>query len=340
MHPTLRTLEDKGVPFVLFRYPDTKTIHCFYQNDNKTHTTNSFKDEGFIFAPFDFKDYAFNIPSTHQFTLELPEVLSSSTASIVLPSSGKANLIAKVNLAKEKITSNTFDKLVVSHRFELSYNEKSSAVFFRLAERYSNAFVYYWSHPETGDWLGATPEHFVELDKHILTTDALAGTLPANATQEDWTSKEFNEQQLVTDSILSALASVTENASIDQYPRETIQAGQLQHLRTKITVSSDNIQLKKVIKALHPTPAVGGIPKQESMQYLQQIEGYDRAFYTGFLGVINGTHYANLFVNLRCAKIENDRIYLYAGAGITHDSVAEDEWEEIFRKATTFLQVM
>lgn len=340
MNPTLLHLEEKGVPFVLFRFPDEEMVHCFFQNDKKTYTTSSFKEEGFVFAPFDFKDFAFIIPNKHQFTLKLPKKNSSLEPSFILPSTGKEDLIAKVNLAKEKIASKAFEKLVVSHRFELPYDGKPSSIFFRLVTTYSNAFVYYWSHPETGNWLGATPEHFVELKKSKLTTVSLAGTLPANASSNDWTSKEYNEQQLVTDSILSDLASATENASIEHHPRETMQAGHLQHLRTKITVSSENIALDRVIKALHPTPAVGGIPKNNSAKYLQSIEGYNRMFYTGFLGVLNGHHNVNLFVNLRCAKIENKRIFLYAGAGITHDSVAEDEWEEIFRKATIFLKVL
>lgn len=340
MNPKYLTLEKKGVPFVLFRFPNEETVHCFFQKEKKTYTTNSFKEEGFVFAPFDFKDFAFIIPNKHQFTLKLTQKLSSLESSFNLPTTGKQDLMDKVNLAKAKIASKVFEKLVVSHRFELPYEGKSSTLFFRLATNYSSAFVYYWSHPETGNWLGATPEHFVELKENKLTTVALAGTLPANGTTNDWTSKEFNEQQLVTDSILNALRSVTENASIEQHPRETMQAGQLQHLRTKITVSAENITLDRVIKALHPTPAVGGIPKSKSTKYLQLIERYNRMFYTGFLGIINGHHNANLFVNLRCAKIESNRIFLYAGAGITHDSIAEDEWEEIFRKAKTFLKVL
>lgn len=340
MNPTLRTLEDSGVPFVLFRYPHTKTIHCFYQKDHSTHKTIAFNEKGFVFASFDYQDSALIIPSDYQFIIETIPDDDPSNESFDLPLDGKSDLIEKVNTAKDAIDSKGYEKLVVSHRFVMAYQGKSSSIFFRLASSYSSAFVYYWSHPATGNWLGATPEHFVELDKNMLTTVALAGTLPANAATVDWTSKEFNEQQLVTDCILNALASVTENASIEQHPRETIQAGHLHHLRTKITVKSDNIQIKKIIKVLHPTPAVGGIPKQESIAYLQLNEGYDRAFYTGFLGPINGSHQANLFVNLRCAKIEKEKIYLYAGAGITHGSVAEDEWEEIFRKATTFLKVL
>ena len=92
----------------------------------------------------------------------------------------------------------------------------------------------------------------------------------------------------------------------------------------------------ELIQNLHPTPAVGGLPKAASLDFIQTHENYDRRFYSGVLGPI-GSRVKEVFVNLRCGEIQNQQLNLYVGGGVTAASQVEKEWRELMRKSETLL---
>ena len=104
--------------------------------------------------------------------------------------------------------------------------------------------------------------------------------------------------------------------------------------------------LKKVIAALHPTPAVCGLPKQSAKNFIRENEGYNREYYSGFLGELNldlvtfKTAQTDLFVNLRCVKILKDKAQLFIGCGITKDSNPEAEYIETINKSMTMKKII
>ena len=104
--------------------------------------------------------------------------------------------------------------------------------------------------------------------------------------------------------------------------------------------------LAQLLNKLHPTPAVCGLPKETAKNFILEHEGYDRSFYTGFLGEINlnsgGEKSANthLFVNLRCMELFEDKAVLFVGGGITNDSNNEKEWEETVAKSSTMKAIL
>jgi isochorismate synthase len=71
------------------------------------------------------------------------------------------------------------------------------------------------------------------------------------------------------------------------------------------------------------------------MEFLRANEGYDRQFYSGFLGPVNFRNESHIYVNLRCFQIQHKKAVVYAGAGVTIDSVPENEWEETEMKLDT-----
>jgi isochorismate synthase len=97
---------------------------------------------------------------------------------------------------------------------------------------------------------------------------------------------------------------------------------------------------------LHPTPAVCGLPKENAKQFILENEGYERKFYSGFLGelnlntILNKVVDSDLFVNLRCMEIERHKVHLYIGCGITKDSNPEKEYIETANKAMTMKQIL
>jgi len=326
-------------PFVLFRFPQEKQIHCYYQIDNETYLTENFQEEGFVFAPFLSQEENVMIPSTHRKSFKPIEV-SSSAQLYSLPKEGKADFTAKVAAAVEEINTAKIEKVVLSYAFDLPYQGEGSTLFHRLVYTYNNAFVYYWSHPQTGQWLGASPERLITLRGGSFSTVALAGTLPSGGRETDWTEKEKHEQQVVVDAIVGGLnqSGVAQNIHIGE--RKTIKAGQLFHLQTPITAEIKAGNLLSLVQYLHPTPAVGGLPKSTAVDYILLHEGYDRAYYTGYLGPFSKGDTARFFVNLRCAQITPQHLRIYTGAGITQGSDPDKEWEEICRKANTFLSVV
>ena len=335
----LANLLQQQHPFVLFRFPQEKQIHCYYQIDNETYLTENFQEEGFVFAPFLSQEENVMIPSTHRKSFKPIEV-SSSAQLYSLPKEGKADFTAKVAAAVEEINTAKIEKVVLSYAFDLPYQGEGSTLFHRLVYTYNNAFVYYWSHPQTGQWLGASPERLITLRGGSFSTVALAGTLPSGGRETDWTEKEKHEQQVVVDAIVGGLnqSGVAQNIHIGE--RKTIKAGQLFHLQTPITAEIKAGNLLSLVQYLHPTPAVGGLPKSTAVDYILLHEGYDRAYYTGYLGPFSKGDTARFFVNLRCAQITPQHLRIYTGAGITQGSDPDKEWEEICRKANTFLSVV
>src|SRR5690606_31528760 len=101
-----------------------------------------------------------------------------------------------------------------------------------------------------------------------------------------------------------------------------------------------------IIKALHPTPAVCGMPKEIARDFLIQKEGYDRKYYAGYLGELNCNVEQNtndesdLYVNLRCMEIEENNINIYVGCGVTKDSNPESEFIETVNKSSTMKQIL
>lgn len=339
MQDFLANLLEQQRPFVLFRFPQEKQLHCYYQTSPETHWTENFQEEGFVFAPFLSQQKKMMIPSTHRKSFD-PATVPFSSQNHSLPTEGKKAFIAKVATALKEINATKIEKVVLSHAFDLPYQGEGSTLFHRLVNTYHNAFVYYWYHPETGQWLGASPERLITLKEGVLSTVALAGTLPSGAKETDWTEKEKHEQQLVVDAIVQGLAQSGVAQKIQLGDRSTIKAGQLFHLQTPITAEIKTGNLLALVQYLHPTPAVGGLPKTTAVDYILANEGYDRTYYTGFLGPFSRGDTARFFVNLRCGQLMPQRLRIYTGAGITQGSNPSKEWEEIRRKATTFLSVV
>ena len=339
MQDFLANLLEQQHPFVLFRFPQEEQINCYYQTSSEVYWTENFQEDGFVFAPFQSQQKKWMIPSTHRKSFD-PTTVTSSTQNHPLPKEGKMTFTKKVAAALDEINHKKFEKVVLSHTFDLPYQGEGSALFQRLVNRYHNAFVYYWYHPETGQWLGASPERLIALNKGVLSTVALAGTLPSGAKETDWTEKEKHEQQLVVESIVDGLekSGVTQKIALGE--RTTVKAGQLFHLQTPITAEIKAGNLLTLVEYLHPTPAVGGLPKVTALDYILAHEGYDRTYYTGFLGPFSKEETARFFVNLRCGQLSNQGLKIYTGAGITQGSNPNKEWEEIRRKATTFLSVV
>jgi isochorismate synthase len=205
------------------------------------------------------------------------------------------------------------------------------AFFEKLCAAYPTAFVSLTHIPGVGQWIGASPEILAAQDSSKLMTYSLAGTKAIDDTT-DWGDKEKEEQGIVTEFIRKKLMKVSD-AEIKTKGPVTKEAGKLKHLLTIFTLRSPESNLwQKVIKSLHPTPAVGGMPQAKAAKFIMSHESFDRKFYAGYLGPVNWSGKTNIFVNLRCLEVTDQQLIFYAGCGITADSDSAEEWLESERK--------
>ncbi len=216
-----------------------------------------------------------------------------------------------------------------------------SSVFRAACKRYIHSYIYLCYTPQTGIWLGSTPEIILSGEKDEWNTVALAGTQPLQDGKlpQVWDEKNRKEQDYVTAYIRSRLLSLgVHSTESGPYPAY---AGALSHLKTDFHFSlRDNNGLGDLLKVLHPTPAVCGLPKEEAYRFILENEGYDRRYYSGFIGWLDPNGRTDLYVNLRCMHIEDERLTLYAGGGLLASSELNDEWLETEKKLQTMKRLI
>ncbi len=240
-------------------------------------------------------------------------------------------------------------KVVVSRTTHQPLPEGFDAVntFLELTVRYPTAFVSLVAIPGIGTWLGASPEVLLTLDEQGLTTMALAGTQrrpedrPLSTVQ--WGGKEAVEQEMVSDYVREFFVRAGVANLQEEGPR-TVAAANVVHLQTLFRVDMPEHErlalANRVLDELHPTSAVCGMPKQRALAFILEHEGYDRRFYSGFLGPVHMDGRSSLYVNLRCMQLAGGFASLYVGGGITAESDPSSEWRETEMKAETMLSVL
>lgn len=367
MHSVTNYLQhqlEADLPFVIYRKPDTKSIYGFFQEDQTVHYAGDLSQSGFVFAPFDTLERAVLIPGEQpqKLEVELSEPVLDTTFDATSFLDGKERHMTLVQKGIDAIKNAEMKKVVLSRKQNMHTNKSIEQLFPQLLQNYPDAFVYCWYHPKIGLWVGATPETLVSIDNRQLKTMSLAGTQTFGDTKAvQWGAKELEEQHMVTQTIVSRLEPLL--GALNVSPVQTHQAGSLLHLKTNISGAVDltSVSLKNIVEALHPTPAVCGLPKERAKDFILKNELYDREYYTGFLGELNikvartrarnrrnvenlayssVTKNTHLFVNLRCMQLREDIASIYVGGGITAASNPAAEWQETVNKLSTMGKVL
>jgi isochorismate synthase len=342
-----KTWYDNEMPFVLYCFPKSNEVLAYFQNTADHFTTENFDQKGFVMAPFEFDKTAMMIPAAQSDfeSAPIPELSMLPDDEIQIPDElhGKKHHLDIVNAAIDEIATGRTKKIVLSRKknIELPAFDIETLADQIFTKNY-NGLKYLWFHTETALWCGTTPETLLELKDKNFSTMSLAGTKKALSDQKaEWSYKEISEQEIVTSAIFDSLQHITQVVKMSR--PYTQQAGNLVHLRTDVSgvVTRKNASIVKFVNALHPTPAVCGTPFKNAKSFILTHEGYNRQFYTGFLGSINcEKEGSSLFVNLRSMKIENNIASLYVGGGIVENSDAELEWIETQNKLQTMLKVV
>ena len=352
-------------PFVLFSKPECQSIKSYIQADTKTYTIDDYSESGFVFAPFDSEKDSYYIPFEPSNVIELEQQdfdVSSKPTSLhsIEPNSDHSKLVSK---AIDEINATELEKVVLSREFKFNLERSNPLeVFKNLVQNYPSAFSYCWFHPQTGFWLGASPESLLKLEGRSVSSMALAGTQIFKSNEKvEWDTKNVDEHAFVTDYLLEVLSEYLE--PIKTSGPNTIKAGELLHLQTHITgrLKSTKQRLKPLLNAMHPTPAVCGTPRAKALEFINSNECYDREFYAGFFGELNipsQTNFRNskrnienrayhavrksshLAVNLRCMQLKDKLAILYSGGGITKNSDPLIECMETENKIQTIKKAL
>ena len=341
---------EQNLPFVIYSKPNSdKTIGLFQMND-QLYSLNDFQSKGFVFVPFD-DGFTFYIPKDFSEVIIEENNFEDINSEFISNIFNEDNFTQKrrfeelVEKAIQNINSGLTEKIVVSRKESISINSFDIELGFKkMLSLYKSAFKYCFFHPKIGLWMGATPEQFLKIDNNTLKTVALAGTRLINH-NEIWGEKEVNEQQYVTDFIVSNIKEYTNSISVSK--PYTVTAGNIQHIKTDIEAILNSLDdLELIVKKMHPTPAVCGLPKETAKDFIFKNENYSRKYYAGYLGELNFCFESNqpllsdLFVNLRCMEIKDKTAEIYVGCGITKDSNPEQEFIETKNKSVTMKNIL
>ena len=330
-------LQNQQNPVFLVKWPHENFITAFVLNQ-KIQT-----DFRFSWVQFDGQTTHYGINQSKTFALDLPQKIVMTHLDGPADSAHQKEAhMQLVQKALNTIKTGAVEKVVLARQASYSIKKFDAAsTYFRLANKYPHAAVYWFFHPSNPHWMGATPELLLESHGTTFQTVSLAGTRPSH-TKGNWGNKEVREQQVVTDFIQESLIQLGAT-NLEVSPPTTAQSGPVEHLKSFLKWQMPGIEkpVEKILAALHPTPAVCGLPRDVAKSFIHQNENFDRQAYAGYFGFGDsaGTR-GKYFVNLRCLQWTGPQLHLYAGGGINSGSDPAAEWVETENKLQTLLAVL
>ncbi len=242
-----------------------------------------------------------------------------------------------------------YEKIVLARQSVFRFDKYIDpvALIKHLKDRSPNCFHFCFQIGPTRAFLGATPERLYAREKNHIKTEALAGTTPRGKDADEDVSlskgllacsKNTREHRFVADDIQERLKGLCVSLRSDEH-MNLVKLSVGQHLLTKFEgVLKEKVGDEQIIEALHPTPAVGGCPREAALETIARLEPFHRGWYAGPVGYV-GWDRSEFAVAIRSALVNHDTLSLYAGAGIVEGSTAQGEWNEIETKIGNFIEV-
>ena len=247
--------------------------------------------------------------------------------------------VQAVRSALSRISDGAFAKIVLARAKDVTARETLNPlrVLNGLRQRFADCYAFSIANGRGQSFIGASPERLLRVEDCKLLTEALAGSIRRGATASEDAAfaaalahddKELREHALVLDEIVRRLEALGLAPEHPDRPGVRRYAN-VQHLHTPVRADlRDGIRAIDAVAALHPTPAVGGFPRDAAVPRIRELEKFPRGLYAGALGWMDVRGNAEFFVGLRSALIDGNRARLYAGAGIVQGSSPEKEAAE------------
>jgi menaquinone-specific isochorismate synthase len=206
-----------------------------------------------------------------------------------------------------------------------------------LRQRFPDCYAFSFASGRGPSFIGASPERLVRVSQGRIETEALAGSIRRGASASEdaalaaallRSEKDQREHRDVIDDIVARLAPLGVTPEFSPAP-QIRRLANVQHLHTPVQAAlPEGVRLLDVIAAMHPTPAVGGSPRDAAVARIRELEGFPRGLYAGALGWLNARGGGEFFVGIRSALIHGAHARVYAGAGIVAGSAPEKEFAE------------
>lgn len=253
--------------------------------------------------------------------------------------------IRMVEQGVSEIDKQTLDKVVLARRSNLQLSGNLDPVAFLAQLKEANAGCYgVMLEPKPGAaFVSVSPERLFKIQGKMLRSEAIAGTVARS--NDDRTTeaqllasaKDRVEQRFVVDGLLDNLCDLSQSVRVDEQP-EILRLARLLHLRSKINAELDpGVGFTDVLRALHPTAAVCGLPRHKALDLIRILEPFDRGWYAGAVGCVTRDS-CEFAVAIRSALLHSNSVSLFAGAGIVAQSKPDSEWQELEHKLATALQ--
>lgn len=282
-------------------------------------------------AAVDAARVTFETQGTDAADATVPEAVSFSTR---MPTSDWREIVAD---AVTGIQGGAFDKVVLARSVRATAQEDldSFSVVRELRSVFPGAFIFgCWRGQDA--FVGASPERLARLDGRDVNVSSLAGTAPRGATLDEDSNlgrrllanaKDLSEHSLVRDFVIDALSGICDDVTAPGKPT-LLSLPHVHHLHTEIRARlRTGHSLFDVVERLHPTPAVGGVPRAAALEFIRAREDLDRGWYTGPIGWMDA-NCGEFAVALRSAVLRGPEAILFAGCGIVADSDPEQELAE------------
>ncbi|MEQ9308716.1 MAG: isochorismate synthase [Balneolaceae bacterium] len=247
--------------------------------------------------------------------------------------------IDTINRAKKAIQNGEFEKVVLARQLKIKLNQKikDTHILNRLRFQYPDCYSFLIRQDSESSFIGSTPERLASFNSKFVLTEGLAGSTSRGKTASEDAVLEYNLLHSNKDLrehgiVLEAIEENLEHYSDDvRHPNAPFvkKLSNVQHLYTPITAKIKNgVSRTEVLRTLHPTPAVGGFPRENAVTFIKENEDFDRGWYASPFGWINAHGNGEFVVAIRSGLIKNDEVHFFAGCGIVEDSDPEKEWEE------------
>ena len=247
---------------------------------------------------------------------------------------------AAVSDAVAAIGRGALDKVVLARVCEVwaAGDIDAAAPLAYLDAHYGDSYRFLFAPCPGHAFLGATPELLIRKTGAALETMALAGSAARGRTPAEdealaadllSSAKDRQEHQYVVDAVRAHLAGTTSTLDVPAAP-VVLRLRNIQHLLTPIAgrLRRADASVLRLVRQLHPTPAMGGVPPQRALAFLRDAEPVPRGWYAAPIGWLDAALDGVFAVGIRSAVTQGARAWLYAGAGIVGASDPEREWAE------------
>jgi len=258
---------------------------------------------------------------------------------------------AAVGRALGRIEAGEFSKIVLARAQDLTADRPLHPLRMLngLRQRFPDCYAFSFAHGRGPSFIGASPERLVRVSKGRLETEALAGSIRRGAgASEDAglasallrSGKDQREHREVIEDIVARLRPLGIAPEFPAQP-QIRRLANVQHLHTPVQAELPaSAHVLDVLAAMHPTPAVGGSPREAAVARIRELEGFPRGLYAGALGWLNARGGGEFFVGIRSALVEGAHARVFAGAGIVAGSAPDKEFAETELKFKAMLDAL